>query len=882
MSKKRTGERFVPRVEGLEDRVVPAGNVFVSVFEGVLYVGGDDAGNAVRISGDPDDRERVTISALDATTTFNGQRGPLVLDGIDLDIYVRMHGGDDRLVIENVSPRRKLDVGTGDGNDSLTITGATPRKETILTTGNGNDDVFIGDSTFRRYMSLDTGAGDDIVIASRVSAMDFGVFNPSGSDFFENRNSTLVRPALTNVTVGAPPPDETAPTPTLTSSSADPSRTAPLLFNVTFDEDVTGFDAADLMLVNATVGSFTPTDARNYSFTLTPTADGPVSATVSAGGATDASGNANVASETVTRTFDTTGPTVGVTRLTTTDTTPVISGTVGEADATVSVVVNGQTYSAAVGGTVWAANVTNPLADGTYAVTVTATDALGNSRTFTDPTGLTVDATAPTATFSVTPDPITNQTTVLVRIEFNEDVNNFTAADITAANGSKGTFTAVSARVYTIQVSSNRDGTVVVSIPEGAGSDAAGNGTQEGSFNLNFDTGAPTLNLASGSDSGPDGDLRTDLAAVDLTGVARPGATVQLFAANVPGTPGSGTLLDTVVADGGGVFTFMNVALAVGANSFTARATDTSSVVSNTFSQTFVRNTAPTVLAPIADQTATVGTNLTFDLASSVFADAETVVRFATTYPNGQTSNLDINLFDATPDTTANFLAYVNASSAAQSYDGSVFHRKLNDFILQGGGFKFVDSGTTTATAFPAITEFAAIDDEFANISNTRGTIAMAKPGAPDTATSEFFFNLDDNSVALDSAANAGGFAVFGQVMNGGLAVIDGIAGLDEYNGSGLPGAPPFPVSATADTDNFPANINAADVALITTARELTAAQRMTFTVDDPNPAVATASITNGVLTIVPVASGGPITFTIRATDLDGSFTETTVVVTVS
>lgn len=873
MSKNRTGTRFVPKVEGLEDRVVPAGNVFVSVFEGVLYVGGDDVANAVKVTGVG--RTGAIVSALDATTTFNGQSGPLQLDGITRDIYVRLYGGDDVLVLENVRPPRAINADTGAGNDSLTITNAAPRKETILATGDGNDTAAINDSLFRRYLFLDTGAGDDAVTATRAAALDFVLTNPAGSDFFNNVNSTLVRPNVTGFTAG---PERTAPTPTLTSAAPDPTRDAPVEFAVTFDEAVTGFDAADITLTNGTVATFTALDARAYTFTVTPTADGPVTATIPANVATDAVGNRNVASETVSRTFDATGPTVAVTALTTSDTTPVVSGTVGEADASVSIVVNGRTYSAAVGGTVWAASVTDPLADGTYVVTATATDRLGNARTATGT--LVVDATPPTTQFSASPASPVNGTSTTVTITFSEPVTGFGTADVTVANGTKGAFILVSPTVYTVAVTSNRDGEAEVRVAANGATDAAGNGNGADSFSVVFDTGQPTLDLATGSDSGPDGDLRTDAATVSLVGVARPGATVRLYAATVPGTPGTGAPLDTVTADGSGAFAFANVALAVGPNSFAVQATDTSSFVSNTFSQTFVRNTPPTVFSAIPAQTLTAGgAAATVDL-TNVFVDAETVVRFATTYPTGQSSALDINLFDATPNTTANFLAYVNAG-ASQNYNGSVFHRKIDQFVLQGGGFKFVDSGTTTATAFPAITEFAAIDDEFADVSNTRGTIAMAKPGAPDTATSEFFFNLGDNSRALDSASNAGGFAVFGQVMNGGLAVLDAVAALDEFGGTGVPGAGPFPVSANADTEDFPANIGAADLALITTATELTAAQRLQLAVDAPNNAVATAAIVNGVLTITPVGAG-TVTFTVTATDLDGSATTTTVMVTVS
>jgi cyclophilin family peptidyl-prolyl cis-trans isomerase len=131
---------------------------------------------------------------------------------------------------------------------------------------------------------------------------------------------------------------------------------------------------------------------------------------------------------------------------------------------------------------------------------------------------------------------------------------------------------------------------------------------------------------------------------------------------------------------------------------------------------------------------------------------------------------VEIELFDTVaPETVANFLNYVNAGD----YDGTFIHRNVPDFILQMGGFifdpaqgDFFAEGTThIPTDPPVINEFG--------MSNLRGTIAMAKLGGdPDSATSEFFFNLADNSENLDN--QNGGFTVFAQVISG-QDVIDAI-----------------------------------------------------------------------------------------------------------
>jgi peptidyl-prolyl cis-trans isomerase A (cyclophilin A) len=126
---------------------------------------------------------------------------------------------------------------------------------------------------------------------------------------------------------------------------------------------------------------------------------------------------------------------------------------------------------------------------------------------------------------------------------------------------------------------------------------------------------------------------------------------------------------------------------------------------------------------------------------------------------------IDVQLFpDAAPQTVANFLRYVNKGA----YNNSVFHRSVSKFIIQGGGYS-KDLKEIAADA-PVVNEY--------KISNTRGTIAMAKvDGDPNSATNQWFFNLGNNSANLDS--QNGGFTVFGRVVStAGLAVMDKIGAL--------------------------------------------------------------------------------------------------------
>jgi peptidyl-prolyl cis-trans isomerase A (cyclophilin A) len=120
---------------------------------------------------------------------------------------------------------------------------------------------------------------------------------------------------------------------------------------------------------------------------------------------------------------------------------------------------------------------------------------------------------------------------------------------------------------------------------------------------------------------------------------------------------------------------------------------------------------------------------------------------------------------DAThaPLSTANFISYVES----KFYDGTIFHRIIPGFMVQGGGF------TPEMTEKP--TQPAIHNESTNGLKNLRGTISMARTSNPDSATSQFFLNLVDNA-ALDPTSDGGpGYAVFGKII-GGLDVLDKIA----------------------------------------------------------------------------------------------------------
>lgn len=114
------------------------------------------------------------------------------------------------------------------------------------------------------------------------------------------------------------------------------------------------------------------------------------------------------------------------------------------------------------------------------------------------------------------------------------------------------------------------------------------------------------------------------------------------------------------------------------------------------------------------------------------------------------------------PLTVDNFLTYV----ASKHYDGTVFHRVIRDFMIQGGGY---DQNMRQKATLPPIKNEA--DN---GLQNLRGSIAMARTGVVDSATSQFFINVKDNHF-LDHGARDFGYAVFGKVTKG-MDVVDAIS----------------------------------------------------------------------------------------------------------
>ncbi|MFA6287315.1 MAG: peptidylprolyl isomerase [Opitutaceae bacterium] len=224
---------------------------------------------------------------------------------------------------------------------------------------------------------------------------------------------------------------------------------------------------------------------------------------------------------------------------------------------------------------------------------------------------------------------------------------------------------------------------------------------------------------------------------------------------------------------------------------------------------------------------------------------------------------------DKAPATVANFLSYVTSGA----YDHLLIQRLVADFIFQTGGHTL--GGSTVYD----VQSLGTVVNEF-NLSNTRGTLAMAKVGpaegqdpTPETinsATNQWFINLVDNSANLDN--QNGGFTVFAQVLGTGMSVADAIAAIPTYDASGLFGG---------DFTDMPlynytgGSLQISNLVVIDSLPLLPL-----LSVESTNPAIITASITGATLAtsqlvLVPQAAGAA-GITVRAADTSGHVVEST------
>jgi cyclophilin family peptidyl-prolyl cis-trans isomerase len=257
------------------------------------------------------------------------------------------------------------------------------------------------------------------------------------------------------------------------------------------------------------------------------------------------------------------------------------------------------------------------------------------------------------------------------------------------------------------------------------------------------------------------------------------------------------------------------------------------------------------------------GTTQTLDLASyfedSSIPSTDTVVEIETNLPSPY-NLIPMELTTAaTPITVANFLEYISNGD----YHNTIIHRSIPGFVIQGGGYN---------TSGNMITPLGSIQGESSTevLNNSTGTIAMALSTGPNSATSEWYFNLANNP-ELDNSSDGGPFTVFGKVIYQGLGVLDYIASLPVVDDTANQAWNTLPVQSGTNG----ATVSSEPASNYITTTPVLIPSGLVYTANTSSSSVVTASVSGDGLTLTPHAAG-TASITITAEDLGlGTVTDT-------
>lgn len=263
----------------------------------------------------------------------------------------------------------------------------------------------------------------------------------------------------------------------------------------------------------------------------------------------------------------------------------------------------------------------------------------------------------------------------------------------------------------------------------------------------------------------------------------------------------------------------------------------------------------PVATAPLPDRTFDLGdAGVSVDLRNHFEFPGVTgqLVQFDTVFGKFNVEMLPA----AAPISVANFLGYVGRGD----YTNTIIHRSIASFVIQGGGVYAVNSLAPVPPQAPIVLEY--------NLPNARGTVAMARGDAADSATCEWFINTVDNTTLLDQS-NKGGYAVFGRVVGTGMTVVDALAAVPAYNmtGYGFPHTHLPLINGRAEVESLVVVRTISSISIFPTGSGSAA---ISFTLVSSNPSVATLALNGSDLSVIPAAPG-TTTVTVTATDANGN-----------
>ncbi|MEE9168108.1 MAG: Ig-like domain-containing protein [Candidatus Neomarinimicrobiota bacterium] len=351
--------------------------------------------------------------------------------------------------------------------------------------------------------------------------------------------------------------DATGPTVTISSTAGSATNTSTIPITVTFNEAVTGFEASDVTVVNATVSSSSGS-GTTYVLGVAPSQEGTVTVDIGANVAQDAAGNGNATASQFSIIYDVTAPTAGtVNDGSGADTDAQASTTTVEAnwsgfnDAGSGIASYEWAIGTTLGGTdvqnwtevgnvTMASNSTLSLTDGTTCyVSVRAKDAAGNVSSVGSSDGVTVNASAPTVSISSSVSFATNTSPIPITVAFSVAVTGFEVSDVTVGSGVLIDFSG-SGTTYTFDVIPSGDGIVTINIGENVAQDAASNNnTAAIQFSIIYDATHPTAGTVNdGSDA--DVDFQASATTIDANwvGFRDAGSEIAFYEWAISSIPG--------------------------------------------------------------------------------------------------------------------------------------------------------------------------------------------------------------------------------------------------------------------------------------------------------------------------------------------------------
>ncbi len=449
--------------------------------------------------GDDDNSDDLDYTTVDDLTLTGGTIRHSVSDARLMLPTVGTISDIHNIVIDNIYPATQLASITPNPTGGIIKVSANFGE---IVTGFELSDIVVGNGITSNFKTLNSGALYTFnVTALTEDDVTIDVNGNVAQDLAGNKNT-----AATQLIVKF---DNTPPTVSLSSSSANPTGDNPIVLSVRFSEDVNGLTLSDFAVSNGSATNLVTINPAQYTVDILPTATGTVTIGIPANAVKDLAQNGNIQADQFSIVSSSISPTVSLstTSSSPTNNSPIVttvefSENVTGFELSDIKVTNGAT-----------SNLTTVTANKKYTVDITPTiegkvtinldankveNSGGNGNTQADPLSFYYDATAPTVQLSTNAVSPTATTTISVNIDFNEAVTGFTLTDITVNNGTASNFVAVSEKQFTADITLTANTTVTIDVVAGVTTDKAGNNnTAANQLSIVSDKTGPTVAISS-------------------------------------------------------------------------------------------------------------------------------------------------------------------------------------------------------------------------------------------------------------------------------------------------------------------------------------------------------------------------------------------------